>query len=140
SSVAQGSRSTCSSRPVELTDGERTMGKLKRARAKRVRRLVRKKASKRTLGTSPISATNCTTCKHGKLSLGHTTITLDRDSTTIVFRGAPASICDNCREEYVDEKTTSALLALAEEAARAGVQVAVRNSELPRRHVPHRRA
>jgi hypothetical protein len=39
----------------------------------------------------------------------------------------PALICDNCGEEYVDEGTTARLLAIAEEAARSGVQVDVRD-------------
>jgi hypothetical protein len=39
----------------------------------------------------------------------------------------PALICDNCGEEYVDEETTSRLLAIAEEAVRAGVHVDVRD-------------
>jgi hypothetical protein len=45
---------------------------------------------------------------------------------TLVFKGVPAQVCENCGEEYVDEDTTARLLQVAEEAARAGVQVDVR--------------
>jgi hypothetical protein len=43
-----------------------------------------------------------------------------------VIKGVPARVCPNCGEEYVDEETTACLLKTAEEAARAGVQVEVR--------------
>jgi YgiT-type zinc finger domain-containing protein len=70
---------------------------------------------------------NCVICKHGETQPGRTTVTLTRGNTTVVFRDVPALICDNCGEEYVDEETTSRLLAIAEEAARSGVQVDVRD-------------
>jgi hypothetical protein len=44
-----------------------------------------------------------------------------------VFRGVPALICDNCGEEYVDESVTKQLLELAEEAARSGSDIEVRD-------------
>jgi YgiT-type zinc finger domain-containing protein len=70
---------------------------------------------------------NCVICKHGETQPGRTTVTLTRGNTTVVFRDVPALICDNCGEEYVDEETTSRLLAIAEEAVRAGVHVDVRD-------------
>jgi hypothetical protein len=45
---------------------------------------------------------------------------------TLVTKGVPALICDNCGEEYVDEEITARLLAAADEAERAGVEVEVR--------------
>ena len=69
----------------------------------------------------------CVICKHGETEPGVTTVTLTRGNTTVVFRGVPAQICDNCGEEYVDEETTARLLAIAEEAVRSGVQVDVRD-------------
>jgi hypothetical protein len=45
---------------------------------------------------------------------------------TLVCKGVPAQICQSCGEEYVDEATTAALLHTAEEAARVGVRVEVR--------------
>ena len=44
----------------------------------------------------------------------------------LVFRNVPAEVCEVCGEEYVAEETTIQLLAAVEEAARAGVQVDIR--------------
>jgi hypothetical protein len=46
--------------------------------------------------------------------------------TTLVIKGVPADVCANCGEEYVDETITARLLKTAEEAARSGVEVDVR--------------
>ncbi len=68
----------------------------------------------------------CTICKHGETRPGRTTVTLERDGTTLVVKGVPAMVCSNCGEEYVNEDTTARLLKVAEEAVRAGVQIDVR--------------
>ena len=68
----------------------------------------------------------CALCKHGETRPGTGTVTLERDTTTVVFKDVPAQICDNCGERYYDEETTARLLTIAEEAVRAGVQVDVR--------------
>jgi YgiT-type zinc finger domain-containing protein len=68
----------------------------------------------------------CVICKKGETKLGKTTVTLERDGMTLVFKGVPANVCVNCGEEYVDEKTTKQLLKTAEEAAKAGIQVDIR--------------
>jgi YgiT-type zinc finger domain-containing protein len=68
----------------------------------------------------------CVICKHGETHLGTTTITLERGSTTLVFKGVPAQICNNCGEAYLDEETSKQLLATAEDAVNGGVQVEIR--------------
>lgn len=68
----------------------------------------------------------CVVCKKGETQPGKATITLERDGTTLVIKGVPASICSNCGEEYVSDEITARLLRNAEEAAKAGVQVDVR--------------
>jgi YgiT-type zinc finger domain-containing protein len=68
----------------------------------------------------------CVICKHGETRPGTATVTLEREDTTLVIKGVPAQVCANCGEEYVDEDTTARLLRTAEEAARTGVQVDVR--------------
>jgi len=68
----------------------------------------------------------CVICKHGEITPGTTTVTLERGKTTLVIKGVPARVCSNCGEEYVDEETTRQLLETAETAARTGVQVEVR--------------
>jgi YgiT-type zinc finger domain-containing protein len=68
----------------------------------------------------------CGTCKHGETRPGKTTVTLERGGATLVIKGVPARICDNCGEAYVDEEITRQLLRTAEQALCAGVQVDVR--------------
>ncbi|MGH7771066.1 MAG: type II toxin-antitoxin system MqsA family antitoxin [Candidatus Binatia bacterium] len=69
---------------------------------------------------------NCVVCKKGETKVGKTTVTLEKDGTTLVFKGVPASVCANCGEEYVDGEITASLLRSAEEAARSGIQVEIR--------------
>ena len=45
---------------------------------------------------------------------------------TLVAKGVPARVCPNCGEQYVNEHVTKQLLETAEAAARAGVQVDIR--------------
>jgi len=68
----------------------------------------------------------CVICKHGETRSGEVTVTLERNGVTLVIKHVPASVCTNCGEEYVDEETTTRLLASAEAAAGAGVQVHIR--------------
>jgi YgiT-type zinc finger domain-containing protein len=68
----------------------------------------------------------CTVCRVGETQAGKTTVTLERGNTTVVFRGVPAQVCANCGEAYVGEAVTRQLLQTADEAARSGVQVDIR--------------
>ncbi len=68
----------------------------------------------------------CVICKNGETKPGTTTLTLEREDTTIVFKHVPAKVCENCGEAYLDEETTQQLLNAAEAAVTAGVQVEVR--------------
>jgi YgiT-type zinc finger domain-containing protein len=68
----------------------------------------------------------CVVCKHGETRDGKATVTLERGDLTLVFKGVPARVCSNCGEEYVDDATSNRLLQAAEDAARVGVQVEVR--------------
>jgi hypothetical protein len=45
---------------------------------------------------------------------------------TLIIKGVPARVCPNCGEEYLDEETSKQLLQTAEEAARTGIHVAIR--------------
>ncbi len=67
----------------------------------------------------------CVICRHGETRPGSATVTLERDGATVVVKGVPARVCDNCGEEYVEEEAASRLLALAEDAANSGVRVEV---------------
>ena len=68
----------------------------------------------------------CVICKQGKTIAGKVTVTLEREGMTLVIKNVPAQVCGNCGEEYVDEQTTNRLLKTAKTAAKAGVQVEVR--------------
>ena len=69
----------------------------------------------------------CVICKKGETQPGTSTVTLERDKATLVVKLVPARVCQNCGEAYMDEKTTGRLLKTAEEAARAGVRVDLRD-------------
>ncbi len=68
----------------------------------------------------------CVVCRKGETKAGKTTVTLEKNGATLVFKGVPARVCANCGEEYVDEEITAALLNAAEKAARAGIEVEIR--------------
>jgi len=68
----------------------------------------------------------CVICRRGDTVSGETTVTLDRNGTTIVFQNVPAQVCDNCGEQYIDGSITERLLLEADAAARSGVTVEVR--------------
>jgi YgiT-type zinc finger domain-containing protein len=68
----------------------------------------------------------CVICRQGETRPGKATVTLERGGATVVIRGVPARVCDNCGEEYLDERTTTELLKTADAAAQAGVQVDIR--------------
>lgn len=69
---------------------------------------------------------SCVICKHGETRTGAVTVTLERGDTTLVIKGVPARICENCGEAYLDEDTSAQLLEVAEKAVRAGIQVEIR--------------
>lgn len=69
----------------------------------------------------------CPICKIGETRPGKATVTLERDQLTLVVRGVPASVCENCGEEYMTDSTTGALMGLAEDAARHGTRLEVRD-------------
>ncbi len=68
----------------------------------------------------------CVICKQGELEAGKVTVTLERKGSTLVFKGVPAQVCPNCGEEYVDEDVSAKLLQRADELAKDGAQVDVR--------------
>ena len=68
----------------------------------------------------------CVICKQGNTQPGSVTVTLERGTTTLVFKNVPAQVCENCGEAYVDEAITEQLLNTAEAAIEAGVQVEIR--------------
>lgn len=68
----------------------------------------------------------CLACKHGTLAPGRTTVTVERDHTTIVIRDVPADVCDACGEDYLDAAITAELEDVLRTAAKAGVRFEIR--------------
>lgn len=69
----------------------------------------------------------CPLCRNGELGSGTADATMSHQGVTVVVRGVPADVCDNCGEEYFDADVTQRLLDIVREAAAAGVVVDVRN-------------
>lgn len=69
----------------------------------------------------------CVICKHGETRPGVATLVLERGGLTMVLKGVPAEVCENCGEEYIAEEATAAALDKAEQAVRDGVRVEVRD-------------
>jgi YgiT-type zinc finger domain-containing protein len=53
------------------------------------------------------------------------TVTLQRDNTTVIIKGVPAEICENCGEYYLDENTTNQVMSMAEEAVKNRAEVEI---------------
>jgi YgiT-type zinc finger domain-containing protein len=64
-------------------------------------------------------------CKQGETAPGFVTVTLQRDETTLVFKGVPAEVCENCGEYFLSEAVTAELMRRAEEACANGAEVEV---------------
>ena len=69
----------------------------------------------------------CVICGHGETRPGAATLVLERGGLTMVLKGVPAEVCENCGEEYVGEAAAADALGKAEQAARDGVRVEVRD-------------
>lgn len=67
----------------------------------------------------------CLICKQGEAKPGLTTVTMQRNGCTVIFKGVPADVCDNCSEYYVSETVTRELLRRAEVAAQNGAEVEI---------------
>jgi len=68
----------------------------------------------------------CPICKHGNTHPGVASITLERGHTTVMFKRVPAEVCENCGEVYHDAKVTQSLLQQADQAARGGIEIDIR--------------
>lgn len=64
-------------------------------------------------------------CRTGQTSAGHVTVTLQRGDTTVMLKGVPADVCDNCGEYYLSEDVTRRVLAAAAKAVAKGAEVEI---------------
>jgi YgiT-type zinc finger domain-containing protein len=67
----------------------------------------------------------CLMCKHGEAHPGRVTVTLERGSATIIIKGVPGEVCENCGECYLSEAVTAEVLTIAEEAVTKGAEVEI---------------
>jgi YgiT-type zinc finger domain-containing protein len=67
----------------------------------------------------------CSVCKHGETHPGEVTVTLDRNGSTVIIRGVPAEVCENCGEYYLTEQVTRVLLERAEAAVQRGAEIEI---------------
>ena len=67
----------------------------------------------------------CALCKNGESEPGTATVTLNRGETTVVIKGVPAEVCDNCGEYYLDEDTTRRVMELARRVVQHGAEVEI---------------
>jgi YgiT-type zinc finger domain-containing protein len=68
----------------------------------------------------------CPTCQTGHTVPGTATKTLERGTTLVVVRHVPADVCDKCGSALYAGAVVEQLLAVLEDAARAGVSFQVR--------------
>ena len=68
----------------------------------------------------------CVICKKASTKTGTTTVTLERGCLIMVVKCVPALVCPNCGEAYISELVIAELLKDAEERARTGAQVEIR--------------
>jgi len=67
----------------------------------------------------------CVICKQGETHPGLTVVTLQRDDRTLVVKGVPAEICDNCGEYYLSDEIAKRLYEQAEESLEHGAEVEI---------------
>ena len=68
---------------------------------------------------------NCLICKQGETQPGLTTVSLQRDERTLIIKGVPAEICDNCGEYYLSQEIAKRLYRQAEESLQHGAEVEI---------------
>ena len=69
----------------------------------------------------------CAICRNGHTESGFTTVTLERNQTTLVYKQVPAEICENCGEIYLSSEINGALLKQANKELNRGVYLEMVN-------------
>ncbi len=67
----------------------------------------------------------CVICKNGQTAPGVVTVTLVRGETTVVIKGVPAEVCQNCGEYYLCEATAQKVYQQAEDAVKRHAEVEI---------------
>ena len=67
----------------------------------------------------------CVICKTGETKPGTVTVTLLRGETTVLIKGTPAEVCEDCGEYYLDEVVARKVYAQADEAVQRRAEVEI---------------
>lgn len=67
----------------------------------------------------------CVLCKHGDTRPGEATVALQRGATTVILKGVPADVCENCGEYYLSDDVAGQVLERAEAAVNSGAEVEI---------------
>jgi len=67
----------------------------------------------------------CVLCKHGETRPGEVTVTLQRGVTTVILKGVPADVCENCGEYYLSDEVAGQVLEKGEAAVNSGAEVEI---------------
>lgn len=68
---------------------------------------------------------NCVICKTGETKAGTVTVTLIRGDTTVLIKGTPAEVCQNCGEYYLDNAVARKVYGQAEGAVQRRAEVEI---------------
>jgi YgiT-type zinc finger domain-containing protein len=67
----------------------------------------------------------CVICKNGETQKGFATVTLEREGATIIIKGVPADVCENCGEYYLSDEATTRVMDLSDKAIRNGAEIEI---------------
>ena len=67
----------------------------------------------------------CVICKTGETQPGLVTVTLLRGDATVLIKGTPAEVCENCGEYYLGEVVARKVYAQADEAVQRRAEVEI---------------
>ena len=67
----------------------------------------------------------CVICKSGETQPGYTTVTLEKEDTTLIVKRVPAEICNTCGEYYLDQEVTGRVLNFSKQAREEGVELKI---------------
>ncbi len=70
-----------------------------------------------------MGAMKCVICKTGEIKPGTGTVTLLRGETTLLIKGTPAEVCEDCGEYYLDEVVARKVYKRADEAVERRAEV-----------------
>jgi YgiT-type zinc finger domain-containing protein len=68
----------------------------------------------------------CFLCNQAETMPGMTSVLIERGHLSLTINNVPARICPNCGEAYTDEAVATTLLQQADEMAKAGTKVDIR--------------